>query len=534
MSSGRPSILLVDDVLANLVALEALLSDLECDTVRASSGNEALRQLLRREFAVMLVDVQMPEMDGYEVARHARANPATREVPIIFVTAMHESEEHILRGYDTGAVDFLFKPINAYILRSKVQVFLELWASRRRLEDEIAAHKKTLAELETFNYSISHDLRATVMIERVAELIVPALADACVVTLDAAATPDGQGAVAAAHRDPERAALLRGLELRLPAPPALQPEVDPARLAAGAAAEEALRGLGVRSLMVVPLPARGRNLGTIALLSSDPARRGTPADLGLAEELGRRAALAIDNALLYAQAQEAIRLRDEFLSVASHELRTPLTSLQLRQQSLLRVLERDPELAHRRDVMEKLEMAVGKAARLGQLIESLLDVSRIAAGLLAVELEEMDLGAVVAEVAHDFDDAASSAGCPIELRLEPGVIGRWDRTRIEQIASNLIGNAVKFGEGNPIEVTVSRDGGFAVLSVRDRGIGVPAEQQRRIFDRFERAVPARNYGGLGLGLYITRRVVEAHGGSVSVSGDHGKGATFTVRLPLPS
>jgi two-component system sensor histidine kinase/response regulator len=156
----RPAVLIVDDVEANLVALEAQLSSLDCDIVRARSGNEALRQLLRREFAVMLLDVQMPEMDGYEVARLARDSRATRDLPIVFVTAMHETEENLLQGYGSGAIDFLFKPINAQVLKSKVQVFLELHVGRRRLLGEIAAHKRTLAELEAFNYSVSHDLRA--------------------------------------------------------------------------------------------------------------------------------------------------------------------------------------------------------------------------------------------------------------------------------------------------------------------------------------------------------------------------------------
>ncbi len=156
----RPSVLLVDDVEANLIALEAQLSKLDCRLVRARSGNEALRLLLKESFAVLLLDVQMPEMDGYEVALYARENPDPREVPIIFVTASHETEENALRGYGAGAVDFLFKPINPEILRSKVQVFLELEQGRRRLAAEVAAHRETMAELEAFNYSVSHDLRA--------------------------------------------------------------------------------------------------------------------------------------------------------------------------------------------------------------------------------------------------------------------------------------------------------------------------------------------------------------------------------------
>jgi two-component system sensor histidine kinase/response regulator len=157
---AKASVLIVDDVPANLLALEAQLEDLDCEVVRAATGNEALSQLLKREYAVMLLDVQMPEMDGFEVARYARDNPVTRDVPIIFLTAMLETEENALRGYGTGAVDVLFKPINGQILKSKVQIFLDLYRSRRQLADEVEAHTRTMAELEAFNYSVSHDLRA--------------------------------------------------------------------------------------------------------------------------------------------------------------------------------------------------------------------------------------------------------------------------------------------------------------------------------------------------------------------------------------
>jgi two-component system sensor histidine kinase/response regulator len=160
MSAVEPKVLLVDDVEANLVALEGILGRMPCQLVRANSGNEALRLLLKHEFAVMLLDVQMPEMDGYEVAQHARDNPDTRGVPVIFVTATHETKESVLRGYDAGAFDLLFKPIDPYVLRSKVQVFLELYLGRRRLQTEVEAHRRTLAEVEAFNYSVSHDLRA--------------------------------------------------------------------------------------------------------------------------------------------------------------------------------------------------------------------------------------------------------------------------------------------------------------------------------------------------------------------------------------
>lgn len=156
----RPCVLIVDDVEANLIAFEAQLARLGFTLVKARSGNEALSQLLKREFAVVLLDVQMPEMNGFEVARYARDDATTREVPIIFVTAMHETEENALEGYGAGAVDVLFKPVNAEVLRSKVKVFCELWASKRSLKREVTAHQRTSAELEAFNYSVSHDLRA--------------------------------------------------------------------------------------------------------------------------------------------------------------------------------------------------------------------------------------------------------------------------------------------------------------------------------------------------------------------------------------
>jgi two-component system NtrC family sensor kinase len=146
-SASRPNVLIVDDVEANLVALEALLESLECEVVRAKSGNEALRQLLKRDYAVILLDVQMPGMDGYEVALHARQNPSTRDIPIIFLTATHNSEDNVLRGYGSGAVDFLFKPLNSAILRSKVRVFLELYAGRRQIADAKLALERSNAEL---------------------------------------------------------------------------------------------------------------------------------------------------------------------------------------------------------------------------------------------------------------------------------------------------------------------------------------------------------------------------------------------------
>lgn len=234
-----------------------------------------------------------------------------------------------------------------------------------------------------------------------------------------------------------------------------------------------------------------------------------------------------------AAAEQAVRARDEFLSVASHELRTPLTSLQLAVQSLLR-LARSHSLRDAPPVplLDVLATAERQTRRLSRFIESLLDVSRIQAGRLEFHPEPVDLSQVAREVAGHFREELLAAGCAVTLALEEGVVGRWDRTRLEQVVTNLLANAIKYGARRPIRLTLSRLGPVARLSVEDQGIGVAHEHQELIFDRFERAVSTRNYGGLGLGLYIVQKIVQAHGGLVRVKSSPGQGATFTVELPI--
>jgi len=233
----------------------------------------------------------------------------------------------------------------------------------------------------------------------------------------------------------------------------------------------------------------------------------------------------VDTSRLYRREQEAVAARDEFLSVASHELKTPLTSLILHTDALRAAARRgSPEqLASRADLIRR------SAERLSRLVASLLDISRIGAGRLDLEREETDLAEVTHEVAHRFEEEARRARCEIRVDAAPA-IGFWDRLRLDQVVTNLLANALKYGAGFPIDVCVQADGGRAVLTVRDRGIGISGEDQRRIFQRFERAVSQRNYGGFGLGLWIVRQIVEAQGGSVRVESAPGQGSTFTVEL----
>jgi PAS domain S-box-containing protein len=228
------------------------------------------------------------------------------------------------------------------------------------------------------------------------------------------------------------------------------------------------------------------------------------------------------------QLTEAIRARDEFLSIASHELRTPLTPLRLQLETLRRNVER---VAPDDRFAERMDVALRQTQRLSKLVENLLDVSRITSGRMSLELESCNLAAVAREVAERFQEEAARAGCAIELRLAENATGLWDRSRLEQVATNLLANAIKYGPGGPIEVVVSAEQDLASVAVSDRGIGVAPGDALRIFQRFERAVSPRHYGGLGLGLYIARQIAEAHGGQIAVSGRIGGGSTFTVTLP---
>lgn len=394
----------------------------------------------------------------------------------------------------------------------------------------------------------SLDIRTT--LRNLAGLVVPSYADCCVIDL---LEEDGASVRHAAivHCDPTRTPRAQPEQERRRRLDAhsgqalarvmrtgqslLVSEARPTDLEALAAGDpgylELLRESRVHSYLVVPLTIRDEVRGALTLLCSQPERQLVAQDVPLLEDLGRRAGSAVENARLYHEAQEAVRARDEFLSIASHELRTPLTPLQLHLQSLKRTLATaSPEGLSVETLASKVAVAERQEKRLSRLVSELLDISRIRLGRLELRPEEVDLPSVVSEVLAQYRVELAQAGCTVNVNAPETLHGQWDRTRIEQVVTNLLTNAVRYGHGKPIDITLARDGEAVRLVVRDHGIGIAPEDQQRIFERFERA-SSRNFGGLGLGLYIARQIVEAHGGTIHVSSELGVGSSFTVELP---
>jgi signal transduction histidine kinase len=400
-------VLLVDDKPQNLLALEALLSPLPLDVVTAGSGEEALRCLLTDEFAVILLDVCMPDMDGLQTAQLIRGHERSRHTPIIFITAWGSDDAVVTRGYSLGAVDYIAKPIQPHIVRSKVAVFVELFRKTAQVRQQAAQ----LARL-------NEDLEARVAARTV----------------------------------------------------------------------EVQRALRIR-------------------------------DDVLAME--RQA---------HTQAVKALQERDEFLSVAAHELKTPVTSLRGFAQVLLHVTKGETRI-DASQVRRALQHIDAQAMKLDGLITQLLDLSRIEAGRLSLDPQVVDLTALVqgvvaaAQVHTSAHTLVVDAPAPIAAHLDP--------LRIEQVLVNLVNNAIKYSpDGGTIDIAATQHGEVAQVTVRDHGLGIPPEHREHVFDRFYQAHAHSHRSGMGLGLYISRQIVDLHGGSITADFPADGGTRFVVTLPV--
>jgi len=421
-----------------------------------------------------------------------------------------------------------------------------LYETERRARSRAEAAERRSSFLAKASAVLASSLHYPSTLASVAELSVPEMGDGCIV--DVADHEARLERLAVAHVDVSKVDVLYGLWEWYPEP-ADPPYGPPNVFRTGQAelaeiSEEMLRAvarddmhyrtlhdLKLRSYMSVPVTVRDRPLGVLTFVSSDPAIPYSEEDLEFAHDLARRAGLAIDNARLYREAREAVAARDDFLSIASHELKTPVTTLQLQIQSLIRRAQTEAAAPSAATAADRLAAADRQVTRLTKLINELLDISRITGKGLELELENVDLTFVVREVVARCGEELSRARCRVELKLEAAAAGLWDRMRVEQIVTNLLSNAMKYGAGRPIEIGVDGDDRRARLSVKDRGIGIPPEHQARIFQRFERAVSKSDYGGFGLGLWIVRQIVDAHGGVIRVTSQPGRGSTFEVELP---
>ena len=386
-------LLIVDDLPDNLLALEALVRGPERRVFQATSADDALALMLDHEFAIAILDVQMPVMNGFELAEMMRSTERTRHIPIIFVSAAGRELNYAFRGYESGAVDFLQKPLDAQVVRSKVSVFVDLHRHRKALRHEMEA-------------------------------------------------------LAASHR--EQDALVQQLQA-------------------------------------------------------------TQAEL-----------------------QRAVRMRDDFMSMVSHELRTPLNTLYLETQVRKMHLGRgnlapfSPE--HLPAMIERDQRQIQNMVR---LIDDMLDVTRLRQGALSIRPKPFDLAAMARRVVESLANQGEAVGSTLDLHAPAEVPGVWDEFRIEQVLTNLLTNALRYGGGRPVAIEVTGLGADrARMTVRDRGIGIAPQDQARIFEQFERTDDSRKHAaGLGLGLYITREIVRAHGGDIGVESQPGQGSCFTVALP---
>ena len=413
-------------------------------------------------------------------------------------------------------------------------------------ENEVEERRraKFLAEATSL---LSRSLEYDVVLKDLANLAVPALGDWCAIEM-----VDGSSTRLATvvHSDPAKVELARRVRERFP-PQAdrdvgvhqairtgkaqLHAEIPDQLLAAAVRDEEELalyRKMGMRSAIIAPLIAREKPIGAITLVWAESDRRYTHDDLDFITDLCNRAALAVENAHLYQELEKAVRARDDFMSIAGMQVRTPLAALQLRLQTTLRGLSKEPPTPGNMRLRERLQKALESGERLERLVAELLDVSRVTAGRLTLELQDLDLIELVEGIVASLTEQAAKAESEIRFSHEGAVYGRWDRARLEQVVSNLLTNALKYGRGKPVEIEVERDNRCAVVRVRDFGIGIEPVDQIRIFERFERAVSDKHFGGLGLGLWIARQVVEASGGSISVESSLGQGSLFTVKVPI--
>jgi PAS domain S-box-containing protein len=552
------SILLVDDRNENLLALEAILQPLQQNLVRARSGEEALWHLLRTEFAVILMDVQMPGMDGFETVSVIKARERTRHVPIIFLTAISKEDRYVSRGYTSGAVDYIFKPVNPEILLSKVSVFVELWQKREQVrrqaeqlrEIELRERQRELDELER-QFERRH---MAVLAESEARLSrFKSTLDATLDSVFIFSHDDlrfsyvNQGGIAQLGYTYEQLMQMTPLDVQSQYDePQYRDMIGPLLRGEQTSLtfETVHRNRDGKTIPVetflqfVVAEGEARDKGRfVAIVRDITERKRTEAALIEAKEEAERERERADAARLHAE--RANKAKSEFISSVSHELRTPLNAIigfsKLMLNPRVGPLNEDQD-AYTRDIVQSAE-------HLLQLINDILDLSKIEAGKLTLELSEFHLHELLKNSLTIVRESANRKNLqlvtdmPETLRALPPIVA--DERKLRQILYNLLSNAVKFTpEGGRVvlraDLQPEAKHPTVIISVEDNGIGIAPENQARIFGAFEQVDSsyARQQQGTGLGLALTKRLVELHNGEIWLSSEAGKGSTFFFSLSL--
>lgn len=557
-------VLVVDDLPEKRLVLETVLRELGPGvvTVFASSGEEALQRVLEHDFAVILLDINMPGMDGLETAGYIRRRKKSAHTPIIFMTAFAD-EMLTNRGYSLGAVDYVLAPIDPAVLRTKVGVFVELSRKTqqimRQAEARIALVHEQAARaaaeeatrrsqfLSDASKALAESLEVEPTLEKLARLMVPTLADVSIV-LPVSPTGEQQKACyffAGIERKGLRSGEFEASSLHPTLRRLVQQAIDSRSKMRGVAASVDFHELfeaqpqlcilsgPVRMLVAYPLMAFGNVVGVVALASGTLAREQTVADISLTDELVDRGGIALENAKLYQDVRDADRRKDEFLAMLAHELRNPLAPIRNAAQVLRLIGLTDPVIVTARDTIDR------QVTHMVRLIDDLLDVSRLSRGKISLQAEIVDLGPLLANVCDDFRPLLEQAGLQLHVDIVRGpMLVEGDSARLAQVLANILQNASKFtnpGGRVSVRLGVAEENNSAVVQVRDTGIGMEPQMLVKAFDAFSQADRSldRSRGGLGLGLALVKGLVELHHGTVRAASEGlDRGTTIIMEFPL--
>jgi signal transduction histidine kinase/DNA-binding response OmpR family regulator len=540
-SVEKAKILIVDDLAENLLVYQAILEELGQELVMVHSGEEALKEILRHDFAMILLDVNMPGLSGLETAGLIRTRKKSSHTPIIFLTAFTD-EIRVGEAYAQGAVDFITTPIVPAILRAKVKVFVDLFhlneqvkehaeqriahAQERSKREAAEEANRRLSFLARAGAVITKSLNREMTIESILRLIVPEHADEAVLAEHDGDNGKWRGVWAKRY---EETAVLTGSE-------ALSSLPDSWRQSLGRAADlDPAESPLVTSenevhLLALPLRDREKVFAVLLLVRGPLYGEYSQADVAMFESIAWRSGIALVNSGLYEEIERADQQKNRFLSMLAHELRNPLAPIRSAV-DVLRLCAKNPsEIEWARDVIDR------QVNHLVRLVDDLLDISRITLGKIRLKLEQLDATTLVAaaiEISRPLIET-NSHKLSLSLPDEPIMLA-GDRARLTQVLSNLLNNAAKYtpprGE---IFLSLEQVGEEAIFRVRDTGVGIPPHMLERVFEMFTQVEHSldRAHGGLGIGLTLVREIVHMHQGTITAaSNGAGQGSEFIIRLP---